>query len=495
MKRSFVRALCVLLALLMTACSGGTASSEAGQEDAEIAVPTAEEGAQGETEEAAETEPAYAPLPETDLDGWEMRFYNYDDSWLSWVVNILVPEELNGDTLNDAFWNRNNRIEETYGCVIAETAERNPADKLPSLVKSGDAGAQVVMLYDETIVNQYLSGNLRTWDALPYVDFENACWSWDATRTFSSGGGVYAATGSFSLGQSTRSFIMMFNKNMYADLGMTEDLYQTVRDGKWTLDRLLSCEERAILDLNGDGVMDMEDRYGCAGAIKLYFGSLVTGAGIKYIDIDENGGAYFAIPGNEYTLTVMSDILSRHSGNHIFEQVADNIHDGSSTAQTIFMSNRTLFQGSSMKAVSNYRDMESDIGILPFPKYSEEQSAYYALTSGGTMAVLPVTLPEDSFANVGLLLEALCRDSSESIIPVYKEILLKSRYARDAGSADMLDIIFASAVYDIGLSAIPSDTYYKYMEVYRNGTDTFASLTQSITKLVNKQLEKLAKTD
>ena len=33
------------------------------------------------------------------------------------------------------------------------------------------AGAEIVMLYDETIVNQYLSGNLRTWDALPYVDF------------------------------------------------------------------------------------------------------------------------------------------------------------------------------------------------------------------------------------------------------------------------------------------------------------------------------------
>ncbi|MBO5126078.1 MAG: hypothetical protein J6D10_00745, partial [Clostridia bacterium] len=57
----------------------------------------------------------------------------------------------------------------------------------------------------------------------------------------------------------------------------------------------------------------------------------------------------------------------------------------------------------------------------------------------------------------------------------------------------MLDIIFASALYDIGLSTIPSETYYKYMEVYNSGTDTFASLTQSITKIVNKKLESLTK--
>lgn len=490
--RAFI---CLLAALtVLPSCSGndGGAPETAGADAVPEAAPDA-----AETDAPPETEPAYDPLPETDLGGRELRFYNYDDSWLSWVVNILDPEELNGDVLNDAVWNRNNRLEETLHCVISETADRNPADKLPALVKAGDAGAEIVMLYDETIVNQYLSGNLRTWDALPYVDFGEPCWSWDATRTFASGGRVYAATGDFSLAQSTRSFIMMFNKDMYADLGLgtPDDLYETVRDGAWTLDRYLSDAEKAVMDLNGDGVMDMEDRYGCATAIKLYFGSLVSGAGIKYVDTDAEGNACFAIPGNEYALNVMSDILSRHSGNHIFKQVADTVHDGSAEGQQMFIGNHTLFQGSSMKAVSVYRDMDSDIGILPFPKYSEEQTAYYALTSGGTMATLPATLPDELCADVGLLLESMCRLSRETVIPVYKETLLKSRYARDQGSADMLDIIFASALYDIGLSVIPSDTYYKYMEVFMNGTDTFSSLTQSITKMVNKQLDKLAKKD
>lgn len=488
----------LLLAMLMlaTACGSSGGETPSGSGDTTDPAASAENTAE-EAEETVpeETEPEYEPLPSVDMGGFNMRFYNYDDSWLSWVINILDTEETTGDVLNDEVWSRNNRMEETYNCVISQTLDRNPSDQLAALVQSGDAGAEVVMIYDEQIVNHYVAGRLQTWDVLPYVNFENPYWSWNATQTFNSAGKVYAATGDFSLAQSTRSFIMMFNKDMYADLGLQDDLYQLAKDGKWTMDKLLAAAETAVLDLNGDGQMNLDDRYGIGTAIKLYFGSLVTGAGIKYVDIDEEGNAYFAIPGNEYALTVMSDILNKHNGNYIFTQVADNIHDGSGTGRDMFKNNQMLFIGSSMKAVNEYRDMESDIGILPFPKYSEDQESYYALTSGGTMATLPTTLPADSYENVGLLLEAMSRDSRETVIPAYKETLLKSRYARDEGSAAMLDIIFDSAMYDIGLSTIPSETYYKYMEVFRSGTDTFASLTQSISKIVDKKLENLTKQD
>jgi len=484
----------LLLAMLMlaTACGGGETTPAA--DNAGTTAPSADAETPAEETVPEETEPEYEPLPSKDMNGFDLCFYNYDESWLSWVINILDTEETTGDVLNDAVWDRNNRMEETYNCVISQMLDRNPADQLAALVQAGDTSADVVMIYDEQIVNHYAAGRLLTWDVLPHVNFEHPWWSWNATQTFNAAGKVYAATGDFSLAQSTRSFILMFNKDMYADLSLEDDLYQLVLDGKWTMDKLITLAETAVLDLNGDGVMNpLDDRFGTAGAIKLWFGSLVTGAGIKYVDLDEEGNAVFAIPGNEYAATVMSDILAKHNGNYIFTQVADGVHSGSNESQVMFKNNQTLFHGSSMKGISGYRDMDSDIGILPFPKYTEDQDAYYALTSGGTMATIPTTLPADSYDNVGLILEAMSRDSRESVIPVYKETLLKSRYARDEGSAAMLDIIFASAMYDIGLSVIPSETYYKYMEVFMNGTDTFASLTKSITKIVNKKLESLTK--
>ena len=41
-------------------------------------------------------------------------------------------------------------------------------------------------------------------------------------------------------------------------------------------------------------------------------------------------------------------------------------------------------------------------------------------------------------------------------------MVLKKKYTRDEDSAEMLDIIFRSGTYDLGLSVWPQVTYYKY---------------------------------
>ena len=493
MKTNQSRMTSLILAMLLLAsgCSSGTETRTPGTDAPETAPAVQEETQPAETV-PEETEPEYEPLPQESMDGFEFRFFNYDDSYLTWSINILTADDITGEPLNDEVFERNNRVMSQYNCVISEKLDRDPTMSLGNLVKSGDAGAEVVMLYDVRLVDNYLGGNLQTWEVLPYVDFEAPYWSWDATQTFSAGGKVYAATGDFSLGQNTRSFILLFNKDMYANLGLTENLYELASAGKWTMDKMLAASDAAVADLDGNGEMNLDDRYGAAGALKLYFGSLVTGAGVKYIDLDETGSPYFAIPGNEYAITVMTDIMNKHSGNNRFKQVVAGVHNGSNESKAMFINNQLLFQGTAMKSVANFRDMESDIGILPFPKYSEEQERYYALTSGGAIAGLPITLKPENYKNVGIILEALCRDSHDSLIPLYKETLLKSKYARDEGSAAMLDIIFQSAVYDIGISVLPDNTYIAYMEIFESGTDTFASKTKSSQKMVKKLLEKLA---
>ncbi len=490
MKITARQTLCALLAaILLTTVGCGTTeetpSAPTTSADNPVTAPAEEET------EPVETEPTLPELPSKNMDGWEMRFLNYDDSYLTWAIHPLAAEEVTGDAMNDEIFERNSRLTETYNCLITDNRISRPEQQIAALVQSGDVGAEVVMLYDETIVKNYISGYLQTWDVLPHIDFTLPHWNLSSTETFSIKGKAYATTGDFSLAQSTRSFVLMFNKDMYKDFGLTKDLYQLAIDGKWTLDELLEAESVSNLDLNGDGVMDGNDCYGTSGAIKLYFGSLVTGAGVKYIDIDSEGNPYFAIPGNEYALNVMSDILERHNGTNIFYQVASDIHGGSNEVRPLFYNNQVLFCGTSMKAIVNYRDMESDIGILPFPKYSEDQESYHALTSGGTMATIPMTISPDSYDNTGLLLEAMSRDSHDGLVPLYKETLLKSRYARDEGSAAMLDIIFESATYDIGLSVFCGNTYYAYMEIFKNGTNTFSSRTQSLTKVVEKDLASL----
>ena len=48
------------------------------------------------------------------------------------------------------------------------------------------------------------------------------------------------------------------------------------------------------------------------------------------------------------------------------------------------------------------------------------------------------------------MLEYFSYEGMNTVTPAYKEKMLKRRYAQDADSADMLDIIYASKCFDIG---------------------------------------------
>ena len=55
-------------------------------------------------------------------------------------------------------------------------------------------------------------------------------------------------------------FCMFVNKAMLADHGF-DDMYHTVREGKWTIDKLIEMTATVSGDLNGDGKMDSADRW------------------------------------------------------------------------------------------------------------------------------------------------------------------------------------------------------------------------------------------
>ena len=51
-------------------------------------------------------------------------------------------------------------------------------------------------------------------------------------------------------------------------------------------------------------------------------------------------------------------------------------------------------------------------------------------------------------------MESLCYYSDTFVIPMYKEVLLKTKYARDTESEAMLDIIIDSVSFEFGLNAL-----------------------------------------
>lgn len=438
----------------------------------------------------------YPVLPKTNMDGMELHFYNYDDTWLTWAINTLVVEMQSGDLVNDEIYLRNRRIEETYNCNILETAVTNTTTNFKSLMLAGDDTYDIVFVYDENTAGYYSEGLIQSWDVLPYIEFDAPWWLNEANVVFQLKDKQFAAVGAFCLSMYSRSFIMIFNKDMYNDYYDIENnnLYKHVNDGTWTVSKFAEIAKEIVTDINGDGVMDDKDQYGIATAVKLHFGSLISGAGIRYIDIDSDGYPYFAIPDNPNALNVMQDIFNLHNGNDIFRVVASDVHGGSADGAVYFNNGQTLFHGLATKTIQNFRGLDFDIGILPYPKHSESQEKYYSLTSGAGVAVIPITTAEERYENISILLEAMSRDSYYNLLPTYREVVLKTKYSRDQDSSDMLDIIFNSAFFDLGLSVFPSVTYYEYMKIYLTMNDTVVSMTETLQNKVQGELDKLIQT-
>ena len=491
MKKSI--ALILFLFILFMAFAALSCSSS-NNSPSNIAVQTDKSQVGQEPDSPEPTKKESENLPEMDMEGFELRFYNYDYSWLMWAVNELTAEEETGDLVLDEIYRRNRRVEDKYNCNIIETTVTNTNDRFKNIIRSGEDLYDIVLMYDEDVVGNYTQGFMHTWEKLPYLELDSPWWLQDANNVFKINNNQYATVGAFSLAMYSRGFILVFNKTMAADLGISENIYSLVRDGKWTFDKLTDIAKQAVSDLNGDGIMGQNDRYGVSTAIKVFFGPLITGAGVKYIDSNEEGDLYFAIPGNTYASDVMQKIYDLYNGNDIYYKIANDVHDGRIAAQGMFADQRILFIGTPTSSIPDFRAHEFDIGILPFPKYSEQQEKYYTLTSGAGVSVLPVSLSTDRFDNVGLVIEALARDSYQGVLPAYKETTLKTKHARDDDSADMLDIIFNSLTFDLGLSVFPYDTYYVYMENYLKMDNSFASTTEKLEGRVAEAIKKLIET-
>ena len=159
-----------------------------------------------------------------------------------------------------------------------------------------------------------------------------------------------------------------------------------------------------------------------------------------------------------------------------------------------FEKGHTLFTIKSLVDIPKVRaNMEEDFGIVPVPKYDTDQTKYVNSCDGGDVACLINTVPDEELENIGIIMEAWSYSSHQSLIPLYKEELIKSRYASDFESYEILDIVFDGAYAAGGLGGINMDTVMRNLVTdYFVPQDTgLASLLQMMSPAVKSSIRQL----
>jgi ABC-type glycerol-3-phosphate transport system substrate-binding protein len=230
------------------------------------------------------------------------------------------------------------------------------------------------------------------------------------------------------------------------DLG---DIYQLVRDGKWTWDKLSELAKAVSADLDGDGVFTAADQYGFVTHIGWMMESALQASNIFITRISEEGYPVANLNNERFGRLIMTlhELLNVGDQTFVGSWDANNLDD-IYESQVPMSSDRVLFHVDPLSAGKRYRQYDVEFGILPFPKLDEAQEEYLSLSWNGFM-MIPTTADGQL---VGAVAEALAAESHRLTVPAYYDILLTSKVARDEESTEMIDIIYKGAVYDFGLN-------------------------------------------
>lgn len=431
MKKRSMLALFLAMLMLASCASGGTEREDTEKVETDPA---------GETETVQETEPDI--LAGLSYDGRTFRILTSDTDISS---NDLIEGtgELTGDNVNDAVYSRNLAVEETldvrFAYEHANNAWGDVYKSVQTLVLSGDSTYD--LLIDDQLGFSTASIEMLFYDAasLSTVDFTEDCWWGDYMRNLSIDyKHVYLLVGDYFMDVLNHSHALLYNRAMYTDvLGDPDAVYQLVQDGAWTYDAWIPMIEAAYQDVNGDGKADKDDRFGMiVGGIGGSSFPFTYGGDVPYITRDEKGYPTLTMYGDRLA-DLYEKIRRVFWSSGTFTNYTENgldLHEKFASGGALFIS------GCQLGDFGTFRDMEQEIGIIPYPKQDEAQRNYITVVHDtAEVGAIPATAADPDIS--GAVCQALCRATHKTVLPAYYEMSLKIKYARDNYTSAMIDLI------------------------------------------------------
>ncbi|MBQ7338528.1 MAG: hypothetical protein IJW40_08770 [Clostridia bacterium] len=491
-----LRIIAMLLALLLCSCaaliscadqtndpSDGESSPDEGNGD--------QSGDDGQ--EGSSKPPSYLPL--TTYDGAEVHILEWSanqaeigSTWIPWEE--IDVDEGDGDPLNNAIYDRNGLVEETYDVVITKEYRDVNDDLYTTTVRtnesSGDQAYQMITLRTFNIPTLCMENLMMDMNTLEYLHTDMPWWSQDSVHSYTMGDALFFAAPEMLLRDKGATAVMFFNQKIAADENI-EDLYTIAEDGEWTWELMIELAQSVVADMNGDDeINSIEDMYGLEGGERDLLYLLYSGTGMKFADIDADGYLQLNF-GDDVSITTWQEIMDSvmYTDFYFYNNVdKTTLSDGYS----IFRMDRALFKADMVKSVLSLRNMESDYGVLPIPKYDKYQDDYSSLVWMHYDSVLGIPGSCTNADMVSVVLEYMSYLSYQNVYPIFYDTIILGKSARDEQSKQMLELAFKTRMIDPGQVYLGAfDATFLNAFILKNNNP--ASLWGSIETQVAAQLD------
>lgn len=372
--------------------------------------------------------------------------YNFRMLLRKGMVGDQYQETDSDEVIDSATFRRNKSVEEKYGITITASESSNgnyETDALNSIL-AGDDAYDIVFTHSRAAFVYAVQGAACNVNDISTIHTDKPWWNKDVQNSCNINGYQYVLDGDISRMGLGSAMVLFFNKAIFDELGFDYP-YELVKDGEWTFDEFAYLARKGSADLNGDGLITLEDdRFGFVSGTWMAPINILYAGGGKVCDKNDEGRVELTLFTNK-TVDLFSEFFSLMDTASC-EIVPDNYTGGGH-----FKSGRAMFTTSTMDTAIAYRSMDDDFGILPYPKFDEEDNYATVINGVAHLVIIPITVSDAE--RTGAITEALCAYGSKYVIPAFYETTLKTKTARDDESEEMIDMIKDSIVYDIGYVA------------------------------------------
>ena len=362
-------------------------------------------------------------------------------------INVALDEQ-NGDLVNDALYNRDLLMENTFGVTIEYTKSPGKANaacrQLDQCVLAGDNEWEFVYscLLGGALTSSATSGTLANLCDIEALQLDKDWWSSLLYDSFRLNDTMYFSTGDVSPAMYQGVYVVFANSRLMEENKIDADELMTLAlDGKWTLDKLLTTTKDLFRDTNNDGVMDMADDFfgHCFHTNQRH---VLDAAGVSVVRLNDDKTGFELDFDNEHNISVVDKLKS------YYVKSVNNNSNPNEGPKLMFKEGRCVFFTHAVEvAMSHFRDMEDDYIILPMPKADENQENYISTFSGWISSYVSIPLTADKdFA--GTMLEAMAYIGRRDIRPKAYELAYKAKSASDERSAEILDLCLDTAYID-----------------------------------------------
>ena len=453
-------AMLLVVAMLLTslvACTPADQPEQGGNESSSAPAESSSTPAGGEESSKpadSSEEEIVSDLPDVNLGGQTVVIISRNDPWMKDEVSV---EKTNGDPINDAIFQRNLNVESALDVTLENFMVTGNdycvIDALKTTASDPNCPYQIAASSAYTCFENTAAGLFHNIYDVGHVDLSKSYWSPKYNEEASIGNAQYFVTGAVSLSLRRFIFATFFNKDLASDYGL-EDLYAVVNDGRWTIEYQTGIIGNMFQELDGVEGQSEGDFYGFLSDDQIFIDPYIASCDVKLLVKDEEN--YVKLdPETEKLdnmMRMVNDLFHRSGASYIFKRDGQysqftKILQKFSSGEAVMVSHRIYAAES-----EELRSMESEYGIIPIPKYDEDQKEYYSLAHDlFTVYGVVSSVNSIDLDNVGAVLEAMAIESHKVVTPAYYEVALKGKYAKDPQSWDMLDMIVNNLKINGGL--------------------------------------------